>query len=161
MGKVKATAASVEDELQRQATAAAIESARKVIGGAVPAGTPVGRLSDVELGWLVMAGLGTWISKRAEQASAGGFDLLKTEVAIRNTGMTPDPWDAGAVAQILPNVVEIPEIDWSLPLSSWSKETMVRFLCTTFDLISHSMKCRDAGDKICRPPPVLDDAVPF
>jgi hypothetical protein len=100
-------------------------------------------------------------SKRAEQASAGGFDLVKTEEAIRNTGMTPGPWDAGAVAQILPKVAEIPDIDWSLPLSSWPKETMVRFLCTAFDLISHSMKCRDSGDGICRPPPVLDDAVPF
>jgi hypothetical protein len=63
MGKVKASATAIEDELQRQATAAAIESARKIIGGAVPAGTPVGKLSDIELGWLVMAGIFTWIQQ--------------------------------------------------------------------------------------------------
>src|SRR5260221_453881 len=133
MGKVmtKPWKAS-EDEWQRRATAAATESARKVIGGAVPPGTPVGKLSDYELGWLVMAGVCAWISKRAEQASAEGFNLSVVEEAIRETGTTPAPWDAGAVATILPDLADVPGIDWMLPLNDWPRETMVRFLCAAF-----------------------------
>jgi len=38
-------------------------------GGAVSPNTPIGRLSDVEMGWLVAAILFGWISTRAEQAT--------------------------------------------------------------------------------------------
>src|SRR5258706_16414413 len=91
----KPTRAAVKDEWLGRPTAAAIESARKVIGGAVPPGTPVGKLSDYELGWLVMAGICAWISKRAEQASAEGFNLSVVEEAIRETGTYPAPWEIG------------------------------------------------------------------
>jgi hypothetical protein len=161
MGKLKAAATAIEEELQRQATAAAIASARKVIGGAVPAGSPVGKLNDTELGWLVCAGIFSWISKRAEQASHGGFDLARTEEAIRNTGQVPEPWDAGAVAAILPNVAEIPGMPWDAPIGTWPKDAIVRFLCAAFAMIQQSMKCRDAGEPITRPAPVLNDAVPY
>ena len=162
MGQMKLTKprlAAVEDEWQRRATAAAIESARKVIGGAVPPGTPVGKLSDHELGWLVMTGICTWISKRAEQASAEGFNLATVEEAIRNTGQSPAPWDAGAVATILPDLADVPGIDWSLPPNDWPRETMVRFLCAALDLIRQAMAARDAGGTITRPRTVLNDAV--
>ena len=71
MGRVKMrapTRAAIEDEWQRQATAAAIKSARKVIGvdGKLKPGTPVGKLSDYELGWIISSGICAWISKRAE-----------------------------------------------------------------------------------------------
>ena len=164
MGQMKLTKpmlASVEDEWQRRATAAAIESARKVIGGAVPPGTPVGKLSDYELGWLVMTGICAWISKRAEQASAEGFNLATVEEAIRNTGTTPAPWDAGAVAAILPDLADVPGIDWALPLNDWPRGIMVRFLCAAFDLIRQAMAARDAGGTITRPAPELNDAIGF
>jgi hypothetical protein len=164
MGKMKLTKptlASVEGERQRRATAAAIESARKVIGGAVPPGTPVGKLSDYELGWLVMAGICAWISKRAEQASAEGFNLAVVEEAIRNTGTTPAPWDAGVMATILPDLAEVPGIDWSLPLNDWSRDLVVHFLCAAFDLIRQAMAARDAGGTIIQPAPELNDAVGF
>jgi hypothetical protein len=161
VGKVKMTPprqAAVEEEWQRRATAAAIESARKTIGGAVPTGTPVGKLSDHELGWLVMSGICAWISKRAEQATAEGFNLSVVEEALRNTGTTPAPWDAGAVAAILPDLAAVPGIDWGKSLSDWSRDEMVSFLCTTFDLIKQAMAARDAVDKpITRPEPVLND----
>jgi hypothetical protein len=151
---------AIEDEYQRQATAAAIESARKIIGGAVPAGVPVGKLSDYELGWLVIAGICAWISKRAEQACAEGFQLSVIEAAILETGTSPAPWDAGAVATILRNLADIPDIDWNLPLTQWPRETMVRFLCAAFDLIRQAMAARDAaGGIITGPEPVLNDAI--
>jgi len=164
MGKLtrKRAAAAVEDELQRQATARAINGARKLIGGAVPATTPVGKLNDEELGWLVCAGIAAWIAARAEQASAGGFDLLRTELAIRDTGQIPEPWDAGAVLAILPNIAEIPGMPWDTPVGAWPNESIIRFLCASFGLIGQSMECRDAaGSTVIPPEPELDDAVPF
>jgi hypothetical protein len=161
MKLTKPTLAAIEDEWQRKATSAAIESARKVIGGAVPRGVPVGKLSDYELGWLVMAGICAWISTRAAQASAEGFNLAVVEEAIRNTGTTPAPWDAGAVAATLPDLADVPGIDWMLPLNDWPRETMVRFLCAAFDLIRQAMAARDAGGTITRPQTELNDAIGF
>jgi hypothetical protein len=161
MGPVmrKPTLATVEDEWQRRATAAAIESARKVIGGAVPPGAPVGKLSDYELGWLVMAGICAWISKRAEQASAEGFNLSVVEEAIRETGTYPAPWDAGAVATILPDLANVPGVDWTQPLNNWSRDTMVRFLCAALDLARQAIAARDAGGTITSPAPELNDGI--
>jgi hypothetical protein len=138
MGKVKMRApirAAIEDEWQRRATAAAIESARKLIGvdGTIKPGTPVGKLSDYELGWIISSGICAWISKRAEQATAEGFSLSVIEEAIRDTGTAPQPWDAGAVATILPKLADAPGIDWSLPLDEWPREMMLTFLCAGFD----------------------------
>jgi hypothetical protein len=164
MGKVtlrKPTLAAVEDEWQRRATAAAIESARKLLGGTIPLGTPVGNLSDYELGWIVMTGICAWISKRAEQASAEGFNLAVVEEAIRSTGQSPEPWLGGAVATILPDLADVPGIDWTLPLNDWSRDIMVHFLCAAFDLIRQAVAARDAGGTITRPAPELNDAIGF
>jgi hypothetical protein len=152
--------AAMEDEWQRRATAAAVESARKLIGvdGKIKPGTPIGKLSDYELGWLISTGLCTWISKRAEQAAAQGFDLSIIEEAIRDTGTMPAPWDARAVATILPGLAEVPDIDWSQSLDEWSRETMVRFLCAAFDLIKQAVAAREAGGTITQPQPELNDA---
>ncbi len=70
IGQVSLSA--IEDQWQRDATAAAIAAARRVIqaDGPIPPGTPVGRLSDTEWGWIVAGVLFAWISKRAEQAAA-------------------------------------------------------------------------------------------
>ncbi len=165
MGKVKMTPrrrTAVEDEWLRRATAAAIESARKVIGGAVPTGTPVGKLSDYELGWLVMSGICAWISKRAEQACSEGFDLSITEEFIRETGTTPAPWDAGSVKTILADLADVPGIDWSLPLNGWSQDTMVRFLCAALNLMRQAIAARNAAENvITKPAQGLNDAIGF
>jgi hypothetical protein len=130
-----------EDEWQYKATAVAIESVRKVIAeGAIPAGTPIGRLSETELGWLVAAALFGWIQTRAEQAVTRGID---TELNIRDTGHDPSAWDAGTVTAILPKLAEIEGFDWSLPITAWPKDTMIRFLLTAMALIRHAMSMRD------------------
>jgi hypothetical protein len=135
---------AINDQWQRDATAAAIAAVRDITkpGGAIPPGAPVGRLSDVELGWIVAAVLFAWISKRAEQAAS---EELDTELTIMMTGYDPDPWDAGAVAAILPELAKTPGVDWSRPLDAWPRETMVEFLTTALGLIRKAIVARDLG----------------
>ena len=145
LGQVSPSA--LDDVWQRQATAAAIEAARAVIqiGGPIPPGTPVGRLADSEWGWVLAAMLFAWLSARAEQAAA---EQLDTEQCIRMTALDPEPWDAGAVAAILPDLPNAcPDIDWSQPLARWPRDTMVEFLLTGMRLIRRATIARDLSDK--------------
>ena len=58
------------------------------------------------------------------------------------------PWDAGAVAAILPNLANAcPDIDWSQPLAQWPRDTMVEFLLTAMRLIRKTTIARDLSDK--------------
>jgi hypothetical protein len=142
MGKVmpKPTLSDIEDQWQRQATAAAIEAARKIAtGGTIPPGAPIGRLSDSEWGWLFAAMLFAWLSSRAEQATSEGRDV---EAVIRESNT--DAWDAGAIVTVLPELAAV-DIDWTLPLNDWPRETMVGFLTTAFTLIRHALAARDLG----------------
>ena len=124
IGEVSLSA--IEDIWQRQATAAAIEGARSIVGGPIPAGTPVGRLGDVEWGWIIAAILFAWIGTRARQAAAESLDAERT---IRMVALDPQPWDAGAVVTILSDLAKAcPDIDWSQPLAQWPRDTMVEFL---------------------------------
>ena len=137
------TPESIDDAWQRRATAAAIVAMRKMIsGGAIPPATRLDRLTDIELGWLHASGLFAWISTRAEQATAEGMD---TELALRLTGLDPEPWDAGAVMSVLPEIGEIKDIDWSKPVMQWPKDMVVRFLLGAMPLIRRAMIARDVG----------------
>jgi hypothetical protein len=144
VGRVSLSA--IEDAWQRQAIAAAIAGARGVIheGGPIPPGAPIGRLGDAEWGWIVAAVLFGWIRTRAEQATA---EQLDTERTIRMTALDPEPWDAGAVTAILPDLANAcPDIDWSQPLGEWSSETMTEFLITAMRLIRKAMVARDLSE---------------
>jgi len=136
---------TLEDEWQRRATAAAIEAARGVVklDGPIPPGTPIGRLADTEWGWVLAAMLFAWISKRAEQATC---EQLDTEQCIRLTALDPEPWDAGAVAAILPELAST-GFDWSQPITAWPKDTMVEFLLTAMRLTRKATIARDLSDK--------------
>jgi hypothetical protein len=138
---------AIEDQWQRDATAAAIEAARGVVklDGPIPPGTPIGRLSDTEWGWILAAVLFAWISKRAEQAAC---EQLDTEQTIRLTALDPEPWDAGAVAAVLPELADAcGTIDWSQPLTAWPRDTMVEFLLKAMRLIRKATIARDLSDK--------------
>jgi hypothetical protein len=134
---------AIEDQWQRQATAAAIAAARRVTEthGAVPPGTPVARLSDSEWGWFIAAILFGWINTRAEQAATMELD---TEQTIRLTGLDPNPWDFGAIAAILPELAKVP-VDWTQPLAQWPRETMIAFLLEALRLARKGMIARDLG----------------
>jgi hypothetical protein len=128
---------------QRRATAAAITAIRElVVGGAIPPATPVSKLSDIELGWLTAANLFAWIKCRSEQATAEGWN---TELALRLTSLDPQPWDAGAVASILPEIAELQGLDWSKPITAWPKDQMIRFLLEALKLMHAAMIARDVG----------------
>ena len=138
---------SIEDAWQRKATEAAIAAARGVVkhDGPIPPLTPIGRLSDIEWGWIVAAVLFGWIRTRAEQATAENLDAERT---IRASGLEPEPWDAGAVLAILPDLAKAcPDLDWSQPLTSWSRETMTEFLLTALRLIKPAMTARDRSEQ--------------
>jgi hypothetical protein len=138
---------AIDDEWQRRASAAAIGAARGLVqdGGHIPSGTPVGRLSDTEWGWVFGAMLFAWIATRAEQAAA---EQLDTEQTIRMTGLDPQPWDIGAIMAILPELAgACPDIDWSQPLASWPRENMADFLLTAMRLIRKAMIARDFSRK--------------
>jgi hypothetical protein len=146
IGQVSLSA--LEDRWQRDATAAAIAAARGVIqmDGPIPPGTPVGKLSDTEWGWILSAMLFAWISKRAEQATVEDLD---TERTIRMVALDPQPWDAGAVAAILPDLADVCAdiVDWSKPLTEWSRDTIIEFLLKAMPLIRKAMISRDISDK--------------
>jgi hypothetical protein len=114
------------------------------MGGPIPPLTPIGRLSDTELGWIVAAILFAWISKRAEQATAENLD---TERTIRMVALDPQPWDRGAVAAILPDLANACPLDWSKPVTEWPSEIMVQFLLTAMRLIQKAMTARDLSEK--------------
>jgi hypothetical protein len=145
IGEVSLSA--LEDAWQRDATAAAIAGARGVVqmDGPIPPGTPIGRLSDTEWGWIVSASLFGWISTRARQATA---EQLDAEQLIRLTALDPQPWDAGAVAAILPELADAcSDLDWSKPLTAWSRENITEFLLKAMPLIRKAMIARDLSDK--------------
>jgi hypothetical protein len=142
-----------EDAWQRRATAVAIEKARALVaGGALKPLTPIGRLADHEWGWIVCNVLFGWIHVRAEQATSNGAG---SDQYIRNTAIDPDPWLAGAVAAVLPELADVcKEVDWSLSLNDLTREEMTSFLVDAFTLISKAVVARDKGERIVtrRPP---------
>jgi hypothetical protein len=87
-----------EDEMLRQATAAAIGGARKVTSDPPLANVPVGRISDVQWGWIITAVIFAWTRARSEQAIADG---LSQEQMILTTGLSPDPCDVAVVGSVL------------------------------------------------------------
>jgi hypothetical protein len=161
---------AIEDAWQREATRVAIAKARAVVsGGAVPLMTPIGRLSDIEWGWIVASILFGWIDTRARQATSNGAGPDKY---IRDTGINPDPWDTGAIDSILPELAN-PEVDWSKSLAEFSREEMIAFLSDAYNLIGKAMILRDKGESLVTskgPPdtaeaataePDWDDGLPF
>ena len=146
IGEVSLSA--IEDQWQRDATAAAIASAKGVVqvGGPIPPLTPIGRLSDTEWGWILAAMLFAWIGKRAEQATS---EQLDTERTIRMTALDPTPWDAGAVMAVLPELADAcsGKVYWSKPISAWPREIVTEFLLIAMRLIRKAQIARDMSDK--------------
>jgi hypothetical protein len=143
------TASLTEAEWQERATAAAIAAARKIISGedaAINKNAPVGRLSEIEWGWIVAAILFSWISVRAEQAA---IEELDAEQTIRMTGLDRNPWDAGAIAAILPELADL-RFDWTKPVTDWPPGVMVSFLQEALRLVRKGMIARDLGGGIAR-----------
>jgi hypothetical protein len=140
---------AIESNWHHKSTENAIAGARSVISdsGAIRPGTPVGSLSDLQWGWVIAAVVFAWVQTRAEQATTQG---LETEQAIRLLGLVIEPWDAGAVASILPKLADDATIDWKKSLADWSRDEMTSFLTKAFTLIDHAIIARDIGGGITK-----------
>jgi hypothetical protein len=138
-----------ENEWQDKATAAAIAAVRKIAlnSTGLPPMTPVGRLTDLQWGWLVTAAIFGWIQTRCEQAIEEGLDQ---EQAVRLTGLSPSPCDVAVVTAILPTLSDNAGIDWKLPLEAWSKDLMTNFLLQAWRLIAAAEIARDQPGKILK-----------
>jgi hypothetical protein len=136
---------SFEEAWQRRAMAEAVKAVRGLIGPghAIPAGTPVGRLSDTEFGWCIAAIIFAWISTRAEQAASEGLERIERAMRTAPSRNGVDAWDAGAITAILPMLAEKADVDWEQPLKSWSKDQMIRFLLLAVDLVRTAMEARE------------------
>ena len=128
MRKSKISAISAEqDKWMRRASGACVVAAKDMIGdmGPIQPGTPISRLTSHEWGWICSTVVWAWIATRAEQAATEGWNA---EHAIRTTGLTPDPWIAGAIQTVLAKLFEAcPDLDWSQPISAWSKDAVANF----------------------------------
>jgi hypothetical protein len=133
----------LENEWLDKATAAAIAGARKIALSPGPLmNTPVGRLSDYEWGIICAAVIFGWVETRVQQAIAEGRDQ---EEMVRLTGLSPSPCDSAVVRSILPALADQAGIDWTLPLTAWSGDTMVGFLLLAWRLLGEAETARDHG----------------
>jgi hypothetical protein len=124
-----------EDDWLRKATSAAIAEARKIVkscnGGLM--NRPVDQLTDIQWDWIVTAAIFGWIETRVAQSIAEGIDQ---EEAVRLTASSPSPCDVAVVHSVLPVLADQAAIDWSEPLSAWSKDSMTNFLLLAWRLIN-------------------------
>jgi hypothetical protein len=142
-----------EDEWQRRATAAAIAAVRKVAPDDTPLmRTPVGELSDLQWGFFIAAAIFGWITTRYQQAIAEGWD---PEVeAVRIADCSPAPNELAVVRSILPALADQAAVDWSQPLSAWSKETMAGFVWLARQLLNKSAQAlKESPCKILKKKP--------
>jgi hypothetical protein len=148
MGVVKPVVSSPrarsDDVWLQRATENAIAAARKVVAGGdiIPPKTPVGNLSDVEIGWIAMAAHTAFIMTHAEQATVEG---LSCEDVIRMLKVEPSPWDMGAIVAILGDLASEAKVDWNKPLKAWSRDEMVGFLMVALSLIRKALVARDGS----------------
>jgi hypothetical protein len=132
----------LENEWLDKATAAAIGGARKIALSSPLMNAPVGRLSDYEWGIICTAVIFGWVETRVQQAIAEGRDQ---EEMVRCTGLSPSPCDSAVVRSILPALADQAGIDWTLPLTAWSGDTMVGFLLLAWRLLGEAETARNHG----------------
>ena len=66
-------------------------------------------------------------------------------MTLRLTGLAEEPWDAGAVTQILPQLADLDGLDWDKPVTAWSKDMVTRFVLHAAKLTNAAMLARDIG----------------
>jgi hypothetical protein len=141
-------ARDVEADWDVKATQSAIDAAKQVIsGGDINARASLGSLSELEWGWIAAACVFAWIKTKAMQATTEGIGY---DVAIRTLkGRDPAPWEAGAVATVLPGLAEL-DMPWGEPIGGWSKDHMTTFAWHCHRLVDAALAAREEGsaDKV-------------
>jgi hypothetical protein len=51
-------------------------------------------------------------------------------------------------------------VDWKATVFDWPKDTMLRFLCRAYALMSSAIAARDRGGDLTAPQAPMNDAVP-
>ena len=125
-----------------------------MLGNTTLMNKPVGRLLDSEWGWIVAAVIFGWVKVRAEQAAVEG---LNDEETVIDTALTPNPCDVGKIHAMLPKLAETAAVDWSLPLSAWSKDVMTSFLLLAQQLMDKAEVAR--GKVVSRKRPAFKDVI--
>ena len=131
-------ASAIEDEWQRRATAAAIEAARGVVkvDGPIPPLAPIGRLGDGDGRTIIRFGWDpgprrTGDRRKYRHGACHPHDRARSESARCRCRH-------GRLA----GTSETPGIDWSVPLSTWSRDTMITFLLAATRLIDQANRTR-------------------
>jgi hypothetical protein len=132
-----------DDEWQERATASAVAACRDVLNGSINPRTPLSMLGEIEWGWIACAAIFAWISTRAEQAVAEGMSPETT--TTRMTQYELQPWEAGVVASVLPQLGNISGLDWSKAIGAWSKDQITAFAWEAYQLIGTALQARDAS----------------
>jgi len=144
------TPRQIEADWDQKATQSAIDAARAIFNmdGGINPRAAISSLSNIEWGWIVAAAIFGWIETKAKQAVAEGcgYDTAIRTMAHRD----PAPWEAGAVATILPALGEMQGVDWTKPVGDWSKDQIVSFAWQIHRLTDQALATRDEGarDKI-------------
>jgi hypothetical protein len=144
-------AAFISPDWHRRVRAVVVAAAEKKINDLQPASL----LKGGDVGELVDPIISSWIMFRAEQAVVNG---VKHDDLVVMTGATPEPWDLGTVAAILPQLAAL-NIDWSKPLAAFSKDEMCSFICQALDLACRAQCARDAAQAAIGAE--FSDTIPF
>lgn len=138
------SARSIEADWDARATSAAIYAAKEVIGAnGINGRSMISSLSEIEWGWIAAASIFAWIKTKSEQATAEGtgYDIPIRTMANRD----PAPWEAGAVASILPSLGDLQGVDWGKPIGEWSKDAITSFAWQIHRLTDAALAARDEG----------------
>lgn len=142
-------ARDIEADWDSRATSAAITAAQEVIGAnGINGRALISSLSELEWGWICAAAIFAWIKTKSQQATAEGTGY---EVPIRTMARRdPAPWEAGAVASILPELGDLKGVDWAAPVTAWPKDAIIAFAWQIHKLTDAALASRDEGasDKI-------------
>jgi hypothetical protein len=119
---------------QRRAMAEATAGARRLAANcsAINPAAPLAQVTEEGWGWLAAEIIFAWIQVRVEQAVEEG---LPFEYCLRRAA--PRSCDEGVVAGILPELGKL-DLDWSKPLSQWSRGQMIGFLSAAYALIERA-----------------------
>ena len=143
-------ARDIEADWDVRATQSAIDAAKDIVAkGDINGRATLGSLGRIEWGWIAAACVFAWIKTKSEQATHEG---IGPDVAIRTLkGRNPAPWEAGAVATILPALADV-ELPWDQTIGNWSKDAITSFAWHCHGLVDAALAARDEGatDKIVK-----------
>jgi hypothetical protein len=131
---------SPEDLARAQAYTAAINAGRAIVREERNFLSPsirLGTLSEWEWRQLAEHIVSGWIIERSKQIHA---ERITDEEAFLKKGATPEPFELGRIAAILPALAKLVE-HWGLseqPIGEWERDQILRFLWQAIEFIEQA-----------------------